>query len=299
MKTSVVIPCYKVDRYLDEAIASVESQSQPVKELIVVDDGSPVPLRIRSNWSAPGELIWIRTENRGLGAARNVGIARATGEYIAFLDSDDFWVNTKIQQQEAYLDGEPDAVICYSQCVDAPGFFPFGPYPSTKLNRNTLASMLWHAQFFPPSSVLVRAQTAKSAGGFREGLKNGEDLDFWFRMMEFGEIHGLEAPLTWYRKHESQITQDTLRRVLGSKESRRGIIERFSHRLTAGGIPPNDLWCGYRSEILSVYFRRDFEHSRPMLIDYWKDHPSEWKILAYWLVTFLPSSWIIKMRGRH
>ena len=299
MRTSVVIPCFKFDRYLDEAIESVENQSLPVKELIVVDDGSPEPLRVRDRWKAPGELIWIRTENRGLGAARNAGIQRATGEFVAFLDSDDFWDAAKIEQQESFLDLHSNAVACYTQCVNAPGFFPFGPYPDPFLDRDKLAALLWHGQFFPPTSVLVRSHVAKKVNGFREGLRNGEDLDFWFRIMEEGEIFGLNAMLTWYRIHDSQITHDPVRRVMGSKESRREIIGRFSHRLKSGGIRPDDLWGGYRSEILSVYFRRDFKHARPMLFDYFQEHPKDMRIFFYYLVTFLPSGIVSALRGQH
>jgi hypothetical protein len=162
-----------------------------------------------------------------------------------------------------------------------------------------IAAMLWHAQFFPPSSILVRTSVAKKVNGFREGLKNGEDLDFWFRLMEEGEIYGLESPLTWYRIHEAQITQNPVRRVMGSKESRRQIIDRFSHRLIKGGIRREDLWFGYKSEILSVYFRRDFANARPMLLDYFKDHPTDIRMLLYYLLTFVPPSLIAALRGRH
>lgn len=298
VKTSVVIPCYKVDQYLDDAIASVAKQTSPVKELIVIDDGSPEPLKVRDRWNAPGELIWIRTENRGLGAARNVGIQRATGDLIAFLDSDDFWEPTKIQQQEDFLGNHPDAVACYTQCVKAPGFFPFGPYPDPLLSKDQLACTLWYGQFFPPSSVCVRASIAKGVEGFREGLRNGEDLDFWFRIMEHGEIYGIDKQLTWYRMHESQLTKDPIRRVMGSKESRREIIEKYSHRLIQGGLSPSQLWHAYRDEILSVYFRRDHRNARPMLWDYYCDHPREFKILIYYLICYLPGSWVTSLRGR-
>ncbi len=298
VKTSVVIPCYKVDQYLDVAIASVAKQTSPVKELIVIDDGSPEPLKVRDRWNAPGELIWIRTENQGLGAARNVGVKRATGDFVAFLDSDDFWEPTKIQQQEYFLGNHPDAVACYTHCVKAPGFFPFGPYPAPLLAKDQLARMLWYGQFFPPSSVCVRTSVAKGVQGFREGLRNGEDLDFWFRIMEHGEIFGIDQQLTWYRMHESQLTKDPIRRVMGSKEARREIIQKYSHRLIQGGISQSELWHAYRDEIFSVYFRRDHRNAKPMLWDYYCDHPKEFKILLYYLICYLPGPWIAALRGK-
>ncbi len=80
--------------------------------------------------------------------------------------------------------------------MKAVGFFPFGPYPDPFLKSDDLAVLLWHGQFFPPSSVMMRREVALSAGGFREGLINGEDLDMWFRLMEWGEIIGVPEQLT-------------------------------------------------------------------------------------------------------
>lgn len=280
-----------------EALDSVAAQTAAVAEIIVVDDGSPVPLRQPENWQGP-PLVWLRTENRGLGAARNYGLRHCQGEFVAFLDSDDVWEAEKISAQQRLLDSTPEAVACYTHCVDAEGFFPFGPYPDPHLAADKLAVLLWHGQFFPPSSVLVRRQAALAAGAFREGLVNGEDLDMWFRLLELGEIVGVPQPLTWYRIHESQITSDPVRRVLGSKEARRGILQHYSARLIRGGIDARALWDAYRNEILCVYYRRQFAAARPMLGDYWRDHPLDLRILAYWMVTWLPSGWILALRGK-
>ncbi|HBJ36521.1 MAG TPA: hypothetical protein DDZ51_17565 [Planctomycetaceae bacterium] len=296
-RTSVVIPCYREDRYLLEALNSVCLQSQPVLEVIVVDDGSPQPLPQPTHWAGP-TLKWIRTKNQGLGAARNQGISLAEGEFVAFLDSDDHWHRDKIAQQESLLDANPDAVACYTQCIKAPGYFPFGPYPNPKLPRDPLAVKLWQAQFFPPSSVLARRSVLLNVAGFREGLRNGEDLDMWFRLFEIGEIYGVSIPLTWYRQHEGQITSDDVRKILGSKEARRGIMANYSQRLVQGGISKEHFWDAYRSEILGVYFRRKFGPARKMLWDYLKDHPFDLKIALYFLISNLPAVWVQRLRGK-
>jgi len=296
-RITVVIPCYRDDRYLAETLASVAAQTTDAKEVIVVDDGSPQPLQQPASWSGP-PLNWIRTPNQGLGAARNVGLRAASGEFVAFCDADDWWQPTKLELQQSRLDAYPGAVACYTRCVDAEGYFPFGPYPDPGLPGDDLAVLLWHGQFFPPSSVLVRTEVAKRVGGFREGLTNGEDLDFWFRILEHGEIVGVSEPLCWYRQHEGQITSNPVRRVMGSKQARRQIIERFSDRLIRGGIAADRLWDAYRSEILCVYYRRQLAAARPMLWDFWKDHPRDLRMLAYWLITWCPSNWLERLRGR-
>ncbi|MDC0279168.1 glycosyltransferase [bacterium] len=286
-RTSVVIPCYKVDTYLTQALESVASQQQPAIEIIVIDDGSPEPLEPPKQWLGPN-LKWIRTKNKGLGSARNTGINAATGEFIAFLDADDFWEPEKLHYQQKALDEDQDAVACYTRCCQGEGFFEFGPYPDIRLEKHEITKRLWYGQFFPPSSVLVRAEVAKAVGGFREGLVNGEDLDFWFRIMKVGNITGVERPLTWYRIHESQITSSDVRRVLGSKESRQQIIDRFPDLLINAGLSLDVFWDAYRREILNVYFRRKLRAARPMIWDYVKDHPSDLMMWKYLGASFLP-----------
>jgi glycosyltransferase involved in cell wall biosynthesis len=296
-RTSVVIPCYRDDQYLLQTLQSVAKQSEPAQEVIVVDDGSPTPLVAPRDWSGP-KLRWIRTENRGLGAARNVGIRAAEGEFVAFCDADDWWQPDKLELQQKRLDQSPQAVACYTWCVEADGYFPFGPYPDSDLGRDSLAAMLWQGQFFPPSSVLVRREVVLKVGGFREGLVNGEDLDMWFRLFTMGEIVGVPQRLTWYRVHPGQITSNVVRKILGAKECRREIVDKHTDRLVRGGISKSSLWHAYRNEILCEYYRRNFRDARPMLWDYWKNHPSEFKILLYTLVACLPASWLRALRGQ-
>lgn len=296
-RTSVVIPCYKEAGYLPQALDSVARQISKAKEVIVIDDGSPQPIAKPNNWDGP-PLRWLRTPNRGLGSARNTGIAVAEGEFVAFLDADDFWDERKLEMQESLLDTYPEAVACYTRCRRHAGFFAFGPYPAETEKKNQLAKRLWYAQFFPPSSVLARLNEIRKANGFREGLRNGEDLDFWFRLFEHGEIYGVPEELTWYRIHENQITQDPVRRVMGSRETRREIIERFSHRLVAAGIAESKFWDAYRQEILSVYFRRDFRSSRIMIADYLRRHPTDLPMFKYLLVSLLPEKIVRSIRGQ-
>lgn len=296
-RTSVVIPCYRDDRFLPQTLDSVARQTVAAREVIVIDDGSPTPLLPPTDWSGP-TLRWIRTENRGLGAARNAGIRAAEGEFVAFCDADDWWQPAKLELQQARLDATSHAVACYTWCVEADGYFPFGPYPDADLGRDALAAMLWEGQFFPPSSVLVRREVALQVGGFREGLVNGEDLDMWFRLFTIGEIVGVPERLCWYRVHPGQITSNVVRKILGAKECRREIIAKHADRLQRGGIAQSALWHAYRNEILCEYYRRNFRDARPMLWDYWKDHPDELRMLLYSLVACFPARWLQVLRGR-
>ena len=111
-KVTVVIPVYNGGRYLRESIDSVLAQTFHDYEIVCVDDGStddsPVLLQEYGQ-----RLRVVRQENSGQSAARNVGVKLARGEYIAFLDQDDVWYPSKVQNQVAVLDAEPDVVLVH------------------------------------------------------------------------------------------------------------------------------------------------------------------------------------------
>src|SRR5271165_5837307 len=122
LTTSVVIPCYNVTDYLPEALDSVRRQTLPVKEIVLIDDGSSVPLAPPAEWCGP-QINLIRTANRGLPAARNLGVTHCAGDLVAFLDADDVWLPGKIEAQTRALEGCPEAVASYTRCEERPGFF--------------------------------------------------------------------------------------------------------------------------------------------------------------------------------
>ncbi len=294
-RTSVVIPCYREDRYLAEAMQSVAEQSCSALELIVIDDGSPQPIQPPHNWTTPA-LHWIRTENRGLGAARNAGIEQSAGEFIAFLDADDKWAADKLKLQQACLDANPHAVACYTRCIDAPGYFPFGPYPSSRLEPPKMAAHLWRELYFPPSTLMVRAEVLRNVHGFAEGLSNGEDLEMYIKLLKQGSIVGVDVPLVWYRMHDKQVTNNEIRRVMGGKQARQLVIKNHLDLLQQGGVTDQSLWHDYRASVMLAYYRRNFAAARVMLWDYWKDHPSDWRILMYWMISHLPPRLVARIK---
>lgn len=290
-RTTVIIPCYRDDQFLKEAIESIAQQTALPKRVVVVDDGSPIPLQ-QPEVSGDLDVIWVRTENRGLGAARNEGLRHAVGEFVAFLDADDHWKPEKLALQQARLDQCQSAVACYTECVNESDYFGFGPYPDPDLPRSELAAIVWQGQFFPPSSMLVRRDVAVKVGGFREGLSNGEDLDFLFRLFSEGDVVGVPHQLTFYRVHEGQITADTFRKIRGQKEAFRGVIKNHADVLRDAGLAESQYWDAYRDMVLLTYYRRNFQVARPMLWDYWRDHPCDLAVLKYSLLSLLPAGLI-------
>jgi glycosyltransferase involved in cell wall biosynthesis len=296
--TSVVIPCYDSQAFLEEALASVREQTTPVREIIVVDDGSPTPVQAPAGWDGP-PLRVVRTANQKSAAARNHGLRLATGELVAFLDADDLWLPEKVARQEQALAADPGAVACYARCTEEPGFFAFGPYPPQDVDENEFLRVLWYNNFFPPSAVVVRREAVLKAGGFLDHLGTGaEDLELWIRLLGQGRFRQVPLPLCRYRQHAGQFTRNTYVKVMSNKLARRTAIERQADRLVAAGIPRAKLWNAHRNVVRLVYYRRDFAAARKLLWDYWREHPLDLRMLAYACITLLPSGMVAGLRGR-
>jgi glycosyltransferase involved in cell wall biosynthesis len=161
---SVVIPAYNAERFIAEAIQSVLDQTYEVTEIIVVDDGSADDTSQVAAGYARTRVI--KQPNGGPGAARNTGINAASGEWIAFLDSDDLWLPRKTEIQLGYV--TPDTGVIHANVFDS---ITFGS--------------LWHRQtHITPSGALVRKQALLDVGGFEESrsIISVEDLNVWLRI---------------------------------------------------------------------------------------------------------------------
>jgi glycosyltransferase involved in cell wall biosynthesis len=295
--TSVIIPCYNGEEFLPEALESVRTQSVAVREIILVDDGSTIPVQTPIGWDGPPLRI-IRTPNRGLAAARNTALADATGEFIALLDADDFWHSSKVEAQERALRTDLSAPACFTRCVQAPGFFGFGPYPPADVSDEEFLLVFWYNAFFPPSAVMIRHTALRAVGPFREDFGNGEDAELWFRLLGLGRFVQVAEPLCYYRQHPGQFTKNIFRKTNGSKQARAAMIDLHSNRLVKAGLSREKLWDAYRNEVLIAYYRRQFTAARPLLWDYWKDHPLDYSVLFRALLSFLPEGLVTRLRGR-
>jgi hypothetical protein len=159
---SAVIPTYNSERFIANAIKSVLAQTIEVDEIVVVDDGSSD--RTVELVSAFQRTRVIQRPNGGPGAARNTGIHAASGEWIAFLDSDDVWAPQKTEVQLGCF--TPDAGV-----IHANGFNPihFGN--------------LWHRQaHVSPSGALVRKQALLDVGCFEDSRAVSDDLTLWLKI---------------------------------------------------------------------------------------------------------------------
>ena len=212
IKISVAIPAYNSAAYLQEALDSVLVQTFPAHEIVVVDDGSTdsTPEIARSYGD---KIRYIRQENQGSAAARNTAIRAATGEWIAFLDSDDVMLPEKLQQQAAVLEANPHLDVVYS------AFTYLYPDGSTREMPVFPASELWPAIRYRtpilPSTSIVRRAALLAIEGFNTGPSRRlvEDWDLWFRLVRHCSAAAFQQQtesLTLYRQLPTSLSKNVV-----------------------------------------------------------------------------------------
>ena len=303
-QTSVIIPCYNRDEYLQEALESVRSQTRRVREVIVVDDGSTRPVQAPHDWDGPALRI-VRTGNRGVSAARNVGISLATGSFVAFLDSDDAWAPKKIELQERALSSSSDCVAVFTHRIEKPGWCPCPPteYPPPGASDDMFWCFLWKENFITLSSVMVRRDTLLRIGGFNEELRFCEDRELWFRLLTMGRFVKVSLPLSYRRIHQSQMTTNFAATTVHRRKWRLIVMRDHGTRLAAAGISTAEqkeqARREYREDLLILYFRRRLDIVRPLLWRYLLRYPCDLGILKYSLLSVLPVRLLTFLRDRH
>jgi len=212
---SVVIPAFNAASCIREALDSVEAQTFRDYEVIVVNDGSTdntqeIVQQYFANAMFPcAELI--SQSNKHVGGARNSGICRARGEFIAFLDADDIWYPEKLGRVMSHFERLPPVVglVCHDESVTKDGeAFRTNRYgPSVEKMHDEL---LFGGNCLSPSAVVVRRGQIKKAGGFSEdpGFQAIEDYDLWLRLSKITRFAFLHDVLGEYRLVGDSIGSD-------------------------------------------------------------------------------------------
>lgn len=211
---SVVIPAYNTGHLVSEAISSVLNQSHRRVEVIVVDDGSTDNTqRVVSDLADKDPRVnYIYQENKGLGGARNTGIYRARGEYLAFLDADDLFLPGKLQKQAEALDADPELGLVAGghRVVDIDSGQALGERQPWH-ERPSLALETWLVACpIVPGAVLMRSKWARRVNGFQILNPPGaEDRDMWLRLSHEGcRMAWTPEIVCAYRMHAGQMTRN-------------------------------------------------------------------------------------------
>jgi glycosyltransferase involved in cell wall biosynthesis len=187
---SVIIPAYNTAGHIGVALGSVFAQTYTDFEVIVINDGSPdsEQMELAITPHLP-RTLYLKQQNRGPSAARNLGIQHARGEFLAFLDSDDAWLPNYLAEQLGFLRGDPaqDMVYCDATVEGDPnlaGQTFMQLCPST--GPVTFESLLITQSQPITSGTVVRRLKVMAAGLFDEEIRYSEDHDLWLRLLHAG-----------------------------------------------------------------------------------------------------------------
>lgn len=216
MKVSAIMPAYNAEKTIARAIDSILNQSFAPYEIIVVDDGSKdETLKIVSSFGHRVRLI--RQPNEGAAAARNKGINEARGNWIAFLDADDYWLPHRLKSQVDIIKANQDLVWCCGNFlnIDAAGNTYVQNLPESLddlLNGSVFGDYFqaWIRYSVPfwTCSFLIQKNVFKQIGFFRTYLTTFEDQDLWLRIAySYPKIGYVKQPICVYDRSQSTLTK--------------------------------------------------------------------------------------------
>jgi glycosyltransferase involved in cell wall biosynthesis len=224
---SVVVPTYNRAAYLAGCLESVFAQGKVVREVIVVDDGSPDDTAERvAPLARAGRIRYVRQPNAGLAAARNTGASCASGTYLYFLDDDDLAYPGAVRALVDELERHPAAAMAYGDVR------PFRGEPAAPVPSGGAAAPIPAGEPAPPATspsdygavdyrrflsfnriwsagqVLIRRDAFDAVGGFVAALKKVEDWDLWLRLLARYPGRAIPTPVLAYRLHGANMSSN-------------------------------------------------------------------------------------------
>jgi glycosyltransferase involved in cell wall biosynthesis len=207
---SVIIPVYNRGDFVSYAIESILNQSYRYVEIVAVNDGSTDnSLAVLSRYASqyPVKVFVVDQPNAGQVRARNVGIRRARGEYIAFLDSDDTWALEKLDLQVPLFREKVGLVYSGINEIDTEGE-KIRTVPCERGMRGNIYKHLLVKNRMTGGSVVVRRTALDKVGLFDESFQAAENWDLWIRIAKEYEVDFVDRPLVNYRVHQGNMSID-------------------------------------------------------------------------------------------
>lgn len=242
---SIVLPTHNRDAVIDRAIQSVLRQTYQEFELIVVDDASTDETEELVDSYRDGRVTYVRHDvNRGAPAARNTGFQNASGELVAYIDSDDEWLPSKLEKQVAEFERwGPDVGLVYTGFYMVHGHVTEVGKKPTK-SGDIFRDMLAFDQVGPTSTVMVRSECLRTCGGFDESLPARQDYDLWLRLTKSYDVAYVQEPLVKiHREHEGKISDNVESRISAHQK----VLEKLEPELAR--LPRNE-----RNEVLGQQY---------------------------------------------
>ena len=210
---SIVIPSYNRSYIVTDAIESAQNQTYKNIEIILIDDGSTDETKQLVIKQFGDAVTYVYKQNGGASSARNLGINRSNGKYIAFLDSDDDWGKTKISKQVDYMENNAEygMVLCEVNIFDANG-----KCSTTSLSAQGFYQNGWVFESFLKNMIItcscmfIRNNVFNEIGMFDESLETAEDKDLMLRISAKFKIGAINEALVNYRKANDSLSNNVM-----------------------------------------------------------------------------------------
>lgn len=272
---SVIIPAYNAARTIAESIESVQRQTYPVDEIIVVDDGS-TDETVEMVRKISGVKMVVQ-ENQGVSVARNHGVSKSHGDYIAFLDADDLWHPQKIEiQMEAARQVKEFGIIggLHTEFSGVSELLSPLRYSLSEISISPVKFQRFLSTcFFGPPSALIPRKIWEECGGFNPRWISGEDRDLWLRIASRHPVYRIELPLFYCRTN--QVSNLSNKWALSGHINEPLILEQWHPTHGCFTLPAQVDYRLYRRVFFDkVYLnaKRVLRHSDEKLFSLYWDH---------------------------
>lgn len=220
---SIVLSVYNGEKYIEQAIKSVENQTFKDWELIIVDDGSndKTEIIVEKYLNIDNRIKYYKKINSGLTKSLNFGLKKVKGKYIARLDADDIWMENKLEQQVKVLEQNEEIYICgcaFSE-IDENGDFICTQRTIFLKDNSDIQKNLCKCNPFFHSSVVFRRVILEQIGMYNEDFKYAQDYEYWVRILSEYKGINLEEILACRRYTDDMISEKK------EKEQRRYAIK--------------------------------------------------------------------------
>jgi glycosyltransferase involved in cell wall biosynthesis len=318
---SVVIPTYNRAGTIERAVESVLSQHYPAIEVIIIDDGSKDDTadRMSRRYGSDSRVRCIYQQHGGVCTARNHGLREAQGEFVAMLDSDDYWLPSKLDLQVGILKKHPELSLIWSDmdAINESGtviserylrkyYGAYRYFPSLSdlfsvekklstgitLYFGDISQAMVMGNFIHTSTVVARADRLAAAGGYDQSVHPSEDQDFYYRVCKTGPVAFVDTVTTHYQVGAADAASGHSRYLEMATSS----LEVFNRIITSENLnlnispvllkrQENDLYANVGE---AAFLRGRMSIARTHLQKRLRGRPSDLRSMAYLAMSFLP-----------
>lgn len=252
MLVSIITPTYNREDFIAVAIDSVLAQTMPDFELLIVDDGSTDNSRalIETYINKDSRVKYFYQQNQGQSVARNLALKEAKGDYICFLDSDNYWPADRLEKSLAAFAAHPEADIIYGDCITINEHGDIISYDNMKRYSGRIAARLLKDNFISMNTTTTRRKCFNEMGGMSGKRRVADDYDLWLKFSAKYTFQYIPEYLAYYRVMENQISTNKKLRFDTNEKIILDFLEAYPESVTAQE----------KKEGLSAFYARKARH---------------------------------------